>query len=73
MDARAETPWTEQALAAIGRHPGVRAGDLAADFDWDTPTFKRQIRKLKALGLTHSLERGYELSARGRQLLARMR
>lgn len=69
MDARATTPWTSDVLNAIARNPGRRAGDLAPSFDWDTPTFKRQVRKLKALGLTRSLEIGYELSERGQQVL----
>ena len=34
--------------------------------------FKRRIRMLKELGLTESLEVGYQLSPRGRALLARM-
>jgi hypothetical protein len=69
MDARADTPWTTQVLSTIASDPGRRAGDLAPDFGWGTPTFKRQVRKLKALGLTRSLETGYEVSARGRQIL----
>ncbi len=69
MDTRTGTAWTARVLEAIGADPGRRAGDLAPAFDWDTPTFKRQVRKLKALGLTRSLEVGYELSERGRQLL----
>ena len=61
-------------LDAIGRRPGTRAADLAKGFpDWDTATFKQQVRKLKALGLTRSLETGYELSPRGRQVLERHR
>ncbi|HEY7447932.1 MAG TPA: hypothetical protein VH702_07265 [Vicinamibacterales bacterium] len=31
--------------------------------------FKRDVRKLKALGLTESLEIGYRISARGRAVL----
>jgi hypothetical protein len=70
MDERAVRPWAMPVLDAIGRCPGVRAADLAAGFPgWDTATFKAQVRKLKALGLTRSLETGYELSPRGRQLL----
>ena len=36
----------------------------------DTQPFKRDVRKLKALGLTESLEVGYRLSPRGRAWLA---
>ena len=35
--------------------------------------FKRDVRKLKELGLTESLETGYRLSPRGRALLERLR
>jgi hypothetical protein len=69
MDARSDAPWTGSVLSTIAGDPGRRAGDLAPAFGWDTPTFKRQVRKLKALGLTRSLEVGYELSERGRQVL----
>lgn len=73
-DERTGFPWTFEVLDAIDRCPGTRAADLAAGFpDWNTATFKQQVRKLKALGLTCSLETGYELSPRGRQILARRR
>ena len=42
----------------IDAHPATRAGDLAPEMGWDTPKFKANVRKLKALGLTHSLEVG---------------
>ena len=71
MDERTTEAWTGRVLKVIAKEPGRRAGDLAPSFGWDTPTFKRQVRKLKALGLTRSLEVGYELSERGRQVLAR--
>jgi hypothetical protein len=73
MDARSERAWTRGVLRKIAEQPGRRAGDLAGTFGWDTPTFKRQVRKLKALGLTTSLETGYELSPRGRQVLGTKR
>ena len=38
----------------------------------EKPPFKRDVRKLKELGLTESLERGYRLSPRGRAVLERM-
>ena len=62
-------PWTSRTLKLIGMQPGTRAGDLAPDVGQDTPTFKRNVRKLKALGLTESLEVGYRLSPRGWQVL----
>lgn len=62
-------PWTAAVLDAIDRHPGVRAADLAADFGRERLAFKIDVRKLKELGLTVSLPRGYRLSARGRAVL----
>jgi hypothetical protein len=44
----------------------VRAPDLAARMGRETLPFKRDVRKLKELGLTESLEVGYRLSPRGR-------
>ena len=58
-------PWTRQTLAIIDRSPEVRAPDLAAELGRDTPSFKRDVRKLKELGLTESLDIGYRLSPRG--------
>ena len=49
--------------------PGVRAPDLAASLGRETLPFKRDVRKLKELGLTHSLPGGYEISPRGRAYL----
>ena len=58
-------PWTEATLAAIAARPATRAADLAADLGRERLEFKRDVRKLKALGLTLSLEVGYRLSPRG--------
>jgi hypothetical protein len=58
-------PWTAATLDAIAREPGRRAPDLAARFGRETAPFKRDVRKLKELGLTLSLEVGYRLSPRG--------
>ena len=70
MDARSRHgPWTRAALEAIAAAPGRRAADLAAAQQRETAKFKADIRKLKALGLTISLEVGYELSPRGRAVL----
>ena len=74
MDERSrDGAWTAAALSAIGEHPGRRAGDLAAAQGRETARFKTDVRKLKKLGLTISLETGYELSARGRVVLAALR
>ncbi|GAA1613907.1 hypothetical protein GCM10009789_80080 [Kribbella sancticallisti] len=62
--------WTTDTLRAIQAKPHTRAGDLAADFGRDTAGFKLDVRKLKNLGLTYSLEIGYELSPRGTTYLA---
>jgi hypothetical protein len=70
MDARSAVgPWTLTVLRMIGAAPGKRAADLAAEMNWETVQFKAHVRRLKALGLTESLEVGYRLSPRGRSLL----
>ena len=56
-------------LRLIAENPGVRAPDLAASLGRETLPFKRDVRKLKELGLTHSLPVGYEISHRGRAYL----
>jgi hypothetical protein len=63
--ASSNGPWTRQTLAIIDRSPEVRAPDLAAELGRDTLSFKRDVRKLKELGLTESLDIGYRLSPRG--------
>lgn len=65
-------PWTEQTLRLIADRPATRAADLAELAGRDKPSFKLDVRKLKNLGLTHSLEVGYKLSARGRAYLAHL-
>jgi len=67
LDARGA--WTARTLRLIADRPGVRAGDLASSLGRETPPFKADVRKLKALGLTESLEVGYRLSPRGRAVL----
>lgn len=62
-------PWTREILRLIAARPAVRAPDLAASLGRETAPFKLDVRKFKELGLTHSLEVGYELSARGRAYL----
>jgi hypothetical protein len=61
--------WTREVLEAIGSQPGVRAADLAPQFARERLPFKADVRKLKELGLTESLEVGYRLSPRGRAVL----
>jgi|SRR5215207_1916017 len=67
--ASRDGPWTAATLRAIAAAPGVRAADLAAGLGRERLPFKADVRKLKALGLTESLERGYRLSPRGRAFL----
>jgi hypothetical protein len=62
--------WTRATLRTIAERPGVRAPDLAAAAGRDTHSFKVDVRKLKALGLTESLPVGYRVSPRGRAYLA---
>jgi hypothetical protein len=66
-------PWTDAVLRLIDSRPGVRAGDLADSLGRERLPFKADVRKLKALGLTESLEVGYRLSPRGRAWLAHRR
>ncbi|MGH9236256.1 MAG: hypothetical protein ACRD0R_23285, partial [Acidimicrobiales bacterium] len=65
-------PWTATVLRLIADRPAVRAGDLAASLGRATQPFKVDVRKLKELGLTESLEVGYRLSPRGRTVLDRL-
>jgi hypothetical protein len=58
-------PWTGAALRLIAEHPGRVAGDLAALAGMERAAFKANVRKLKDMGLTISLEIGYQLSPRG--------
>jgi hypothetical protein len=64
--------WTRTVLRMIDERAGVRAPDLAASLGRETLRFKTDVRKLKELGLTESLEVGYRLSPRGRALLRRI-
>ena len=73
LDVRAGRPWTLQTLEVIAQHPAVRAGTLCTLFGQDKEPFKINVRKLKNLSLTESLEVGYRLSPRGQALLDRLR
>lgn len=61
--------WTRATLELIAEHPARRAGDLADMVGRERAPFKLDVRKLKNLGLTESLEIGYRLSPRGRAYL----
>lgn len=67
--ARAPRSWTLQVLRLIRDKPATRAPDLAAELGRETRPFKADVRKLKELGLTESLEIGYRLSPRGEAFL----
>jgi len=70
MDRTSERgPWVIATLMAIGDNPGVSASTLAARAGIDRATFKRNVRRLKDLGLTLSLATGYRLSRRGESFL----
>ena len=72
-DRRSASPWTGAVLTLIAAHPGRRAGDLAPTLGWELPKFKANVRKLKALGLTKSLETGYRLTDLGERAVAELR
>jgi biotin operon repressor len=63
-------PWTAAVLEQIANDPAVSSEHLAKALDWERPDFKTHVRRLKALGLTISLDVGYRLSPRGRAYLA---
>ncbi|MBL1077041.1 ASCH domain-containing protein [Nocardia sp. 2] len=58
-------PWTAPVLRAIAANASLRAADLALLLDRDRDSLKLDIRKLKNLGLTHSLDTGYRIAPRG--------
>ena len=71
--ASAHGPWTRATLRLIDERPGVVSTALAEHLGRDRPSFKVDVRKLKALGLTESLEVGYRLSPHGQVLLQALR
>jgi hypothetical protein len=70
-DRRSPTgSWTTATLEVIRDHPAVVSTELAERLGAERPAFKLNVRKLKALGLTESLDVGYRLSPRGTAYLA---
>ncbi|MDZ3831422.1 MAG: hypothetical protein U0S50_06350 [Sphingopyxis sp.] len=69
LDERSETPWTLPVMRYIADHEGVAAAVIAQAMRADKLTLKRNVRKLKELGLTESLDTGYRLSPRGQAFL----
>jgi len=71
LDARTRRgPWTRDYLRLIAERPGVLAAELAPLVGRPRLPFKADVRRLKELGLTESLDVGYRLSPRGQALLA---
>jgi hypothetical protein len=68
----AKKPWTIKTLKLIAANPRTAASKLAKKHKRETLPFKVDVRKLKKLGLTMSFEVGYELSPRGKALMARL-
>ncbi len=62
-------PWTRGTLQLIDRYPGIVSTTLARHAEQDRASFKLNVRKLKELGLTESLDIGYRLSPRGEAVL----
>ncbi len=71
MDRARREPWTRRLLELIAERPETLAADLAASIGMEKLPFKRDVRKLKELGLTESLPVGYRLSPRGLAYLRR--
>ncbi len=66
----ARLPWAREVLELIADQPATLAADLAAQRGQGRLAFKRDVRKLKELGLTESLQKGYRLAPRGRAFLS---
>jgi hypothetical protein len=66
----ADAPWTRATLQLIRDHPATVSTTLAAMLGRERFAFKADVRKLKALGLTESLEVGYRLTPLGEAYLA---
>jgi hypothetical protein len=64
-DASSTGAWTEKTLQLVASHPGVVSTRLAQRMKMERQAFKINVRKLKELGLTESLEIGYRLSPLG--------
>lgn len=65
--------WTRSYLEVIESMPATYSGLLANFLGIAKDDFKPRVRKLKALGLTESLEVGYRLSTRGEKVLEVLR
>ena len=72
LGALRQLPWAANVLRSIAARPATVSTVLAADLGMERLPFKQRVRRLKALGLTESLEVGYRLSPRGEAVLARL-
>jgi hypothetical protein len=74
MDQRSTRgPWAFRIMELIESNPGKLAQLLANEMGVEKSWLKPNIRKLKALGLTISLEVGYQLSPRGEAFMSLLR
>lgn len=62
--------WTHATLRRIADCPGWPARDLAEALGRNKESLKLDVRKLKTLGLTRSLDVGYHIAPRGTAYLA---
>lgn len=72
MDAGVKGVWAVPSLRWIAAHPGVVSTELAEHLGRERFGLKTDIRRLKSLGLTISLDVGYRLSPRGEAVLAHL-
>ena len=63
--------WTKRIMVVISENAGMRSADLAHLVGQEQAAFKLNVRKLKRLGLTESLEVGYRISPRGSAIMDR--
>ncbi|HET9442008.1 MAG TPA: hypothetical protein VFO65_01725 [Acidimicrobiales bacterium] len=71
--ALARLDWAVPVLSLIAEHPATVSTELAGRLQLERAPFKQRVRRLKALGLTESLDVGYRLSPRGQVVLAHLR
>lgn len=57
--------WTLKTLKLLKKNPGIVSTKLAPKVGLERMKFKLNVRKLKNIGLTISLETGYKISPRG--------
>ncbi|CAM5526583.1 hypothetical protein MAUB1S_08788 [Mycolicibacterium aubagnense] len=70
---KAKPGYFPSILKAIGARPATPAGELAQAAGVEKLKFKQDVRRLKELGLTLSLDVGYRLSPRGEAVLEKLR